>query len=108
MDLKPLNSPVNGRLWGSLQLAIDSGVDFPWLLWSAAQGTPLEPVTDYRIGRRLRWFMGDVDNLLLEVRGRGMARTVGQRVLALLRFIGSSLDMRARNEILRWADPRPA
>jgi predicted ATP-grasp superfamily ATP-dependent carboligase len=105
---KPYLMEVNGRLWGSLQLAIDSGVDFPWLLWRAANGERVEPVTDYEIGRRLRWFMGDVDNLLLEVRGRGTARTPGQRAAALLHFAGSTFDPGAHNEILRSSDPRPA
>ena len=27
----PLLMEVNGRFWGSLQLAIDAGVDFPYL-----------------------------------------------------------------------------
>jgi predicted ATP-grasp superfamily ATP-dependent carboligase len=31
---------VNGRFWGSLQLAIDAGVDFPALLVDAATGKP--------------------------------------------------------------------
>jgi len=104
----PYLMEVNGRLWGSLQLAIDSGIDFPWLMLCASQGQPVRAVRDYRLQRRLRWFMGDVDNLLLELRGRGKARTVGQRAAALLSFAGTTFDARARNEVLRAADPWPA
>ena len=40
----PYLMEVNGRLWGSLQLAIDSGIDFPWLLFRAANGECVEAV----------------------------------------------------------------
>lgn len=56
---------INGRFWGSLQLAIDAGVDFPSLVADMAQGrTPAEPPT-YRTGVRCRWLAGDLDSLLL-------------------------------------------
>lgn len=59
---------INGRFWGSLQLAIDSGVDFPRLLIEAATGLSPTPVTQYRTNVRSRWFWGDVDHLLARVR----------------------------------------
>jgi predicted ATP-grasp superfamily ATP-dependent carboligase len=59
---------VNGRLWGSLQLAIDAGVDFPALLLAAASGEPARPQPPYRIGVRSRWWWGDVDHLLTRLR----------------------------------------
>ncbi len=37
---RPVIMEVNGRLWGSLQLAIDAGVDFPSLLVRCAAGLP--------------------------------------------------------------------
>ncbi len=60
---------VNGRLWGSLQLAIDAGVDFPTLLLRAALGDRVQPVLEYRTGVRCRWWWGDVDHLLGCLRG---------------------------------------
>lgn len=59
---------VNGRLWGSLQLAIDAGVDFPVLAASLARGEPVEPVEVYRVGVRSRWWWGDVDHLVARLR----------------------------------------
>ena len=32
----PYLMEVNARFWGSLQLAIDAGIDFPWLLYPLA------------------------------------------------------------------------
>lgn len=39
---------VNPRLWGSLALAIDAGVDFPHGLWNIAVGVEPGPQPDYR------------------------------------------------------------
>lgn len=55
---------INGRFWGSLQLAIDSGVNFPSMLVKIAKGEIINPVPDYRVGVKTRWFWGDVDVLL--------------------------------------------
>lgn len=60
---QPVLMEINGRFWGSLQLAIDSGVDFPRLLLQAASGErPTRP--RYHVGVRYRWLLGDVDALI--------------------------------------------
>jgi predicted ATP-grasp superfamily ATP-dependent carboligase len=59
---------VNPRLWGSLQLAIDAGVDFPWYLVELAAGARIEPVNQWRVGSRSRWPWGDIDHLLTRLR----------------------------------------
>jgi predicted ATP-grasp superfamily ATP-dependent carboligase len=101
---RPYLMEVNGRLWGSVQLAIDCGVDFPWLMYqSAAQGGTGEP-PDYLVGRRLRWTLGDLDSLLIQLRRGGSAG----RLRALARFLGTFADFRARPEIFRWSDPSPS
>lgn len=52
---------INPRLWGSLQLAIAAGVDFPSLLARLALEGDIEPVTDYREGIMARWLLpGDL------------------------------------------------
>jgi predicted ATP-grasp superfamily ATP-dependent carboligase len=64
---KPYLMEINGRLWGSLQLAIDAGVNFPDLLVQLALGKKPAPVTTYKLGVRSRWEWGDVDNLISSV-----------------------------------------
>ncbi len=54
---------INGRFWGSLQLAIDAGVDFPALVARMAAGETVHPVLSYRSGVRTRWLLGDLDAL---------------------------------------------
>jgi predicted ATP-grasp superfamily ATP-dependent carboligase len=94
---------INGRLWGSLQLAIDAGVDFPRLLVACALGQRVPAVTHYRAGVRSRWFWGDVDHLYLKLRnGGGPARK-----LAAVRDFFRLGGPRNREEVWRWRDPAP-
>jgi predicted ATP-grasp superfamily ATP-dependent carboligase len=95
---------INGRFWGSLQLAVDAGVDFPYLLYRQAVDGDIEPVLTYRVGARLRWWLGDVDWLLLRLREKGRMASRLQAVREFLRSAGRT----ARAEILRRDDPAPA
>jgi predicted ATP-grasp superfamily ATP-dependent carboligase len=56
---------INGRFWGSLQLAVDAGVDFPWLACELARGRRPAPAPSYRVGVKSRWLTGDLDHLLV-------------------------------------------
>ncbi|MGZ8393786.1 MAG: carboxylate--amine ligase [Nitrospira sp.] len=64
----PYLMEVNGRFWGSLQLAVDSGIDFPWLLYQLAVTGRVPEPKPYRVGVQSRWWLGDVDHLLLRLR----------------------------------------
>lgn len=46
---------INARYWGTLDLAIRAGVDFPWLACRMAIDGDVEPVTRYRVGLKYRW-----------------------------------------------------
>ena len=97
---------MNPRLWGSLQLAIDAGVDFPSLLVALHRGEALTQGHP-RIGVRTRWLLGDVDHLLISLRRREVRRLTGRSVPRLLAdFLGSFVDG-SRSEVLRWDDWRP-
>lgn len=108
---RPYFMEVNGRFWGSLQLAIDAGVDFPALLVGAATGIVRggSQVTDYEPGVRCRWFWGDVDHLLLTLRHPDRYLADGAdhgRSGALLDFArGFGPD--TRDEVCRIDDPKP-
>jgi predicted ATP-grasp superfamily ATP-dependent carboligase len=101
---------INGRLWGSLQLAIDAGVDFPAFLVEAALGRPRADVGTFREGIRCRWLWGDVDHLLWMLRTpRGVRAAHPElpgRLRALARFL---IPWRPgdRFEVLRLRDPGP-
>jgi predicted ATP-grasp superfamily ATP-dependent carboligase len=61
---------INGRFWGSLQLAIDAGVDFPSILLDTCVSGSRGTAPAYRVGVRSRWLWGDFDALLLHLFGR--------------------------------------
>ncbi len=62
---------INGRFWGSLQLAIACGVDFPALLLDHLQGkNPSTPIREYQIGHKLKWFFGTLDHLIIRLKNR--------------------------------------
>jgi predicted ATP-grasp superfamily ATP-dependent carboligase len=106
----PYLMEVNGRFWGSLQLAIDAGVDFPNILVDAACGKPVRPVPEYRIGVRLHWEWGDVDNLVMRLRRSPTALALPQGAPGRLKGIvdfARAFGPGTRGEILRADDPRP-
>jgi len=59
-DKKPKLLEVNPRFWSSLELAILSGVDFPYLLYKMALDGDVETVTKYETGIKLRFLVGDI------------------------------------------------
>ncbi len=74
---RPLLMEINGRFWGSLQLAVDAGVNFPFLLLNMALGrSETVPENGYRVGVKSRWLLGDLDQLLMRL-------TKNERVLNL-------------------------
>jgi predicted ATP-grasp superfamily ATP-dependent carboligase len=104
-DGTPYLMEINTRFWGSLQLAVDSGVNFPWLLYQLACGKRPDPVSNYTTGRRLRWLLGDLDSLYLILRDREHY-TVADKLRAGMKFMTPS-PFRTRHEVNRWSDPRP-
>jgi hypothetical protein len=106
---------INPRLWGSLQLAIDSGRDFPRLLAGLAACESTEDsvhfdedcarLPAYKVGRRLRWTLGTLDHALIRLRTEGLhaASDIGMRnSLRFFQRLGSTSA-----ETWRWDDIRP-
>ena len=104
-DGSPYLMEVNARFWGSLQLAVDAGADFPYWLLQISRGEKAT-VTDYRTGRRLRWLLGDLDRLYLVLRKR-RDTSAAQKMSEILRFL-TPHPFSTRHEVDRWSDPRPA
>lgn len=66
---RPLLMEINGRFWGSLQLAVDSGVNFPLRLLNMVMGKiEILPENGYRMGVKSRWLLGDLDQLVMRLR----------------------------------------
>lgn len=106
----PYLMEMNGRFWGSLQLAIDAGVDFPRLLAEAALGHMSDTVATGRPGVRLRWLLGDLDHLLIRLRRSRRDLHLTEDAPGRLHAIGSFIvpwRPRERLEVLRLSDPGP-
>ncbi|MBC7090507.1 MAG: ATP-grasp domain-containing protein [Nitrososphaeria archaeon] len=59
-DGTPKLMEINPRFWGSLQLSILAGIDFPYLLYKLFTEGNIEKVLDYKVGVKCRWlFPGD-------------------------------------------------
>lgn len=51
---------INARLAGTIENAVQSGVDLPLMTWRWATGQENEPVMAHRVGVRTRWLQGDM------------------------------------------------
>lgn len=98
LENRPWLMEINPRLWGSIHLAVASGVDFPaWLHLAATRGpaavAPL--VRPYREGLVARWYLGDL-----------IAAAGELRRLRLLRALRLALPGGADTcDDWRWDDP---
>jgi len=104
IDHTPYLMEVNTRFWGSLQLSIDAGIDFPWLLYQVTTGASPAPVNTYSYGKRLRWLLGDFDHLYLVLRDPHYS--FATKLSVIVRFL-TPAPWRTRHEINRWADLGP-
>jgi predicted ATP-grasp superfamily ATP-dependent carboligase len=102
---------VNGRFWGSLQLAIASGVDFPFMTYQLAIGERPSVPRGYAVGTRCRWLLGDLDHLLMRLTRSAAdldlpdcAPSKLRATLEFLKFAEPGLHY----EIITAADPAPA
>lgn len=102
-DGTPYLMEINTRLWGSLQLAIDAGVNFPELLFDG-EYKDLPDHAGFKEGVQLRWLLGDVDNLYLQLKDKQLSGK--DKVKAVTRFLTPKWRGR-RHEINRLHDMGP-
>lgn len=68
---------VNGRYWGSLALAVNSGVDFPWLHYQQLRGVTPKWNGRYQTGvRQRRLFYRDINWLRTKLSRGNMGRYI--------------------------------
>jgi predicted ATP-grasp superfamily ATP-dependent carboligase len=99
---------INGRFWGSLQLAIDSGIDFPLLLVQLYKGDKIQPKQDYRVGIRSRWLLGDLDHLLARLSKKGRNDVAIPSFGSFLRDFIKIYQKNTYYEVESWGDLGPS
>lgn len=95
-DRQPRLIDFNGRIYGSLALAVAAGVNFPALWARLATGRPAEPCRDAAPGIRYQWFAGDLRGALTEP-------APGPAALEAFRSARGSV-----HSVASVRDPRPA
>jgi predicted ATP-grasp superfamily ATP-dependent carboligase len=105
----PYLMEINGRFWGSLQLAVDAGVDFPRLLLEVARGGGPASPPEWKIGVRSRWWWGEVDHLLAMFRRSAAELALPPGHPGRWESLVDFLTPRSanRNETLQFGDPMP-
>ena len=98
---------INGRFWGSLSVAVNSGVDFPYLLYQMYQGYPLPEMPKYKIGLRCRHIETDLLWLKDFVRNPHAQNNYISLKQGLLDFFRIYRNGWERQDILSLRDPLP-
>ena len=102
----PYLMEINPRLSASVEIAVRSGVDFPYLLYQWASGGPIEKVESYCIGGWMRHLQGDLTTTIAALQQRGRPG-VTPPVQAVLCF-GLSFFRPMGYDYVDWKDPLPA
>ena len=97
---------INPRLALSTELAVRSGVDFPYLLYQWASGERINRVTSYREGVWLRHLGADIATTVAALEQRGRPG-VSPPAKALFDF-GVSFFRPTHYYYVDWKDPLPA
>lgn len=109
-DGQPKLMEVNGRFWGSLQLALDAGMNFPLLLYRLASGEDVPAQFEYRVGTKSRWLCGDIASLLIRIFHSGRMNSLSSRKVPLWRACAEFLKFWEKDlhyEIWRLEDQSP-
>ena len=102
----PYLMEINPRLSASVEIAVRAGVDFPYLLYQWASGTPMERGNGYRIGRWMRHLGGDIETTIDALRQQGRPG-VSPRIRTIIDF-GVSFLKPMGYDYFDWKDPLPA
>ena len=109
-DNRPKLMEINGRFWGSLQLAIDAGVDFPRLLAATLESDHIKKIGSYKLGVRTRWLWGDIDALMIRMlknkNQQQLPENADSRIIYLLKFL-KFWEPKLHYDVLRFSDFRP-
>jgi len=62
-DNVPKLMEINGRFWASMDVAINAGIDFPYLLYRLTMDGDVPYVSSYKVGVKCRWVEGDFHHL---------------------------------------------
>lgn len=99
---------INGRYWGSLFLAAQAGINFPYYEWQLAHGEQPDIPKTYVAGTRARWLAGDILRLhgILDGSHRNEIDPVSN-AREVVRFV-SDFGFHTHDAVFSFSDPMPA
>jgi predicted ATP-grasp superfamily ATP-dependent carboligase len=101
---------INGRFWGSLQLAIASGIDFPAISLEYYLGKKtLSCLREYNIGHRMRWLLGVLDHLIIRLKQKD-PQPLAVKLPSCAQIVRELLAFKAKNtswDVYDSSDQKP-
>ena len=98
---------INGRFWGSLELAVSSGIDYPYHLVMLTLGRDVDEDIEYKIGHRCRDIRGEFEHLYLYIfknpGGRPSFKDAAGNIIDTMKPFKRDTS----NFIFSWKDPVP-
>ena len=101
---------INGRFWGSLQLAVSAGIDFPVLLLKLLQGDKPSDLKSYQIGLKMKWLLGTLDHMLIRLRNSDVKLNLPAGYPSKLQTIVDFMKFKEAGcgfDVLKISDPKP-
>ncbi len=102
----PYLMEINPRLSASVEVAVRSGVDFPYLLYQWAVGGPIDHVADYRKGYWMRYLKGDFFTTLEAIQHQSRPGVASAQ--SAIRDFFTSFVVPSGYDYADWTDPKPA
>ena len=103
---KPYLMEINPRLSASVEIAVRSGVDFPYLLYQWAIGDKIDQVQSYHVGNWMRYLKGDIMTTIEAIQQHGRPG-VTPPIQSILDFC-SSCFIPMRYDYVDLKDVKPA
>jgi predicted ATP-grasp superfamily ATP-dependent carboligase len=79
---------VNPRYWGSLPLAVNSGVNFPVLHALSALEIDYQPVVDFRLGMKTRFLDRDIKAIMANIH---FEKNLGKKIELFLQIFNPTI-----------------
>lgn len=90
---------INPRFWGSLPLAIKSGVDFPYLLYKLINEENFDSIKNYEHGIKLRFLVTDIVS--------GLSHLSNRHFKQFFYFVRDLFNFKIKEGILSLTDFKP-
>lgn len=97
---------INPRVSASVEIAIKSGINYPYLIYKWGTGQPINQVKNYITGNWMRYLGGDIITSLESIKHNGRPG-IDSPLKVISDFFTSFFYPVASYDYVDWADPKP-